>query len=256
MPAIGLVHGCQRRLKLKWHAAKERESAVQSVVHEVLDALRTVTIFGQERRETERFLGLTRRSVAAPLRAVRTEGMLGALLALSTALGASAILYLGVRDVEAQVLSISDLLVVIAYIGQLYAPLQAIGTHVSGQQHVVASVERAFALIDRPLLVADRPNARPLERACGDWAERRRIVRSTPPTTMPACALGAPGARDETSVRAVREVRALDWRQNVDGLSCAIAASSTIRPGSPKWSRLNVLRIGPRDHLRSCGKRP
>ncbi|HEX7967331.1 MAG TPA: ABC transporter ATP-binding protein [Stellaceae bacterium] len=173
LPMIGLVHFYQHRLKAKWHAAKEQDSAAQSIVHEVLGALRVVTLFGQERRETERFLARSRLSIAARLHAMRTEGLLGALLSLSTALGTAAILYLGVRDVETHAMSVGDLLVVITYIGQLYGPLQAIGTHVTGQQHAVASIERAFAVLDQPLAIADRPDAPPRQRARGEIAFRQ-----------------------------------------------------------------------------------
>src|SRR6185437_9490490 len=123
---------------------------------------------------------------AARLRAIRAEGLLGALLSLSATLGTAAVLYLGVRDVEAQILSVGQLLMVVTYIGQLYAPLQAIGTHVSGQQHAVASMERALAILDKQPSVADRPGARPLRRARGDiafrgvsfaYAERAPVLR-------------------------------------------------------------------------------
>ena len=169
-PTIALVHLYQQRLKAKWHAAKEKDSAAQALVHEVLGALRIVTLFGQERRETERFLAQSHQGIAARLKALRAEGMLGAVLSLSAALGTAAILYLGVRDVEGGLLSVGDLLMVVAYIGQLYAPLQAIGTHVAGQQHAVASMERAFAVFDQHLAVSDRPGARPLARARGEIA--------------------------------------------------------------------------------------
>jgi ATP-binding cassette, subfamily B, bacterial len=167
VPTLALVHLYQARLKAKWHAAKEQESAAQSLVHEVLSALRVVVLFGQERREQHRFLARSRLSIAARLRAIRTEGLLGALLSLSTVLGTAAILYLGVRDVQAQLLSIGDLLVIVTYVGQLYGPLQAIGTHVSGQQHAVASAERAFAILDCNLAIRERPDSRPLVHAQG-----------------------------------------------------------------------------------------
>jgi ATP-binding cassette subfamily B protein len=168
VPMIGLMHGWQGRLKAKWHTAKEEESLAQGVVHEVLGALRVVTLFGQERRETARFLDQSGRAVAARHRALRIEGLLAALLTLSTALGTAAILYLGVRDVQAHVLSVGDLLMVMTYIAQLYAPLQAIGTHIMGQQHAMASAERAFAVLDRPLGITDCPGAKPRAHAVGD----------------------------------------------------------------------------------------
>lgn len=172
VPTMLLVHAYHRRLKAKWHVAKEQDSAAQSLVHEVLGALRIVTLFGQERRETNRFLDRSRDSIRARLVAMRAEGLLGALVSLSTVVGSAAVLWLGVRDVEAHLLSVGDLLMVVTYIGQLYGPLQAIGTHVSGQQHAVASIERAFAVLDEPLAIADRPDARALDRSRGEVAFR------------------------------------------------------------------------------------
>lgn len=168
LPTILLVQAWQQRLKSKWHEAKEQDCAAQSILHEVLAALRTVTVFGQERRETGRFLDQSLRGIRSRHRAMRMEGLLGASLSLSAAIGIGATLYLGVRDVQGHMLSVGDLLVVIAYIGQLYAPLQAIGMHIIGQQHAVASAERAFAVLDRPLTIADRSGALPRLRARGD----------------------------------------------------------------------------------------
>jgi ATP-binding cassette, subfamily B, bacterial len=168
VPAMALVHLYQQRLKAKWHAAKEHDSAMQAQLNEVLGALRVVTVFRQERREAERFLARSWLSVAARLRAIRTEAILAGVLSLSTVLGTASILYLGVGDVDAGRLSVGDLLLVFTYVGQLYAPLQAIGTHVSGQQHAIASMERVLAVLDQDLTMGDRPNARVLTRARGD----------------------------------------------------------------------------------------
>jgi ATP-binding cassette, subfamily B, bacterial len=172
VPAMLLVHIYQQRLKAKWHTAKEHDSAMQAQLNEVLGGLRVVTIFRQERREAERFLARSRLSIAARLGAIRTEAMLAAVLSLSTVLGTASILCLGVGDVDAGRLTVGDLLLVFTYIGQLYAPLQAIGTHVSGQQHAIASMERVLAVLDQELAVGDRPDARTLSRARGDIAFR------------------------------------------------------------------------------------
>jgi ATP-binding cassette, subfamily B, bacterial len=172
VPAMLLVHLYQQRLKAKWHAAKEHDSAMQAQLNEVLGALRVVTVFRQERREAERFLARSWLSIAARLRAIRTEAILAAVLSLSTVLGTAGILFLGVGDVDAGRLSVGDLLLIFTYVGQLYAPLQAIGTHLSGQQHAIASMERVLAVLDQELAVGDRPNARTLSRARGDIAFR------------------------------------------------------------------------------------
>jgi ATP-binding cassette subfamily B protein len=185
-PAILLIHLTQKRMRGRWHDVRERESAAQSVVQEVLGALRLVVTFGQERREVGRYENAYGAAVRSKLRALGVQSGLGAALSLSTGLGAVAILWIGVREVQAGVLSIGELLLVIAYVTQLYEPLQQIGTHITGQQQAIASAERAFALLDRAPAVEDR-GALPLERADGD-VSFRHVTFAYPGTTEPVIA--------------------------------------------------------------------
>ncbi len=170
VPLIVLIHFNQHRMRGKWHGVREQESAAQSVVQEALNALRVVTVFGQEKREVQRFNREARKSLTHRLRVVRMEGGFTLILGLATALGTTAILYLGVRDVQAGSLTTGGLLLIMGYIAQLYAPLQAIGTHITGQQRAIASAERAFALLDGRKQLEQRPDALPLERARGEIA--------------------------------------------------------------------------------------
>jgi ATP-binding cassette subfamily B protein len=56
---------------------------------------------------------------------------------------------------------------VIAYLTQLYGPLNAIGDKIISLQPYVASIKRAFELLDEVPDVAERPHARSLKRATG-----------------------------------------------------------------------------------------
>jgi ATP-binding cassette subfamily B protein len=168
VPLILLIHFNQHRMRGQWHGVREQESAAQSVVAEALGALRVVTVFGQERREVGRFMSEAAKSLTNRLRVVRMEGAYTLVLGLATAFGTTAILYLGVKDVLAGTLTTGGLLLIMGYIGQLYAPLQAIGTHITGQQRAIASAERAFALLDGRKQLEQRPQARSLARAVGD----------------------------------------------------------------------------------------
>lgn len=169
VPAILLIHYNQRRMRDKWHGVKEVESRAQAVVREALGAVRVVTVFGQERREQERFLVHARQGLAAKLRVVRLESLYSTVLGLAIAFGTTAILYLGVRDVQAQLLTIGELLLIMAYIAQLYAPLQQIGGHITSQQRAIASAERSFGLLDTPLAVEERADATPSARVRGEF---------------------------------------------------------------------------------------
>jgi len=56
---------------------------------------------------------------------------------------------------------------VIAYLTQLYGPLNAIGDKIISLQPYIASIKRAFELLDEVPDVAERPYARPLKRTTG-----------------------------------------------------------------------------------------
>ncbi|MCK9531131.1 MAG: ABC transporter ATP-binding protein/permease [Gammaproteobacteria bacterium] len=168
VPIILLIHMNQARMRNKWHGVREKESAAQSVVQEALGALRVVTVFGQEQREQQRYLGAARAGLRARLRVVQLEGVFSMGLGLATALGTTTILYLGVRDVQAGAIAVGDLLLIMGYIGQLYGPLQTIGNHITGQQRAIASAERAFGMLDEKPMVEERPGACALDEARGE----------------------------------------------------------------------------------------
>jgi ATP-binding cassette subfamily B protein len=163
-----LTYRFSRDVRARWHAHKEIESKVNSVLQEVLTGLRVVKAFGQERREEERYLDRASREVRANLALVRAQAVFYTLIALALSAGTAAALWVGVRNVQAGTLSLGSLTLVMAYLAQLYAPLETLTHKVSELQGSFASVERAFALLDEVVDVQDRPGARPLARARGD----------------------------------------------------------------------------------------
>lgn len=169
VPMLLLIHFNQHRMRGKWHEVREEESAAQNVVQESLGALRLVTVFGQEQRELDRFMVRAMRGLSTRLRVIRTESVFNLLMGTAVAGGTATILYLGVNDVRAGNLTTGELLLIVGYIGQLYAPLQAIGGHLTGQQQAIASAERVFNMLDEKSSVPERPDALPLERARGEF---------------------------------------------------------------------------------------
>jgi ATP-binding cassette subfamily B protein len=156
-----------RSVRARWHAQKEIESSVNAVLQEVLTGLRVVKAFGQERREEARYLDRAGREVRANLAVVRAQATFYTLTALVIAAGTAAAMWVGVRNVQAGTLTLGGLTLVMAYLAQLYAPLEGLTHKVSELQGSFAGAERAFALLDEAVDVADRPGARPLEHARG-----------------------------------------------------------------------------------------
>jgi len=146
---------------------KELESSTLGIVQEVLTALRVVKAFGREDHEQERFVYQSSAGMRARIRLAFAESAFGLLINVTTAIGTALVLFLGVRGVLANRLTLGELLMVLAYLTQLYGPLSTIGDTVARLQSSLASMRRAFELLDEMPEVAERPRARPLKRATG-----------------------------------------------------------------------------------------
>jgi ATP-binding cassette subfamily B protein len=95
------------------------------------------------------------------------DGSFWVAISLVTALGTGCILFFGVRSVEAGVITLGSLLVIMAYLAQLYSPLYSISRQVASLQSNFASAERVFTLLDESPDVPERLDARPLILAKG-----------------------------------------------------------------------------------------
>jgi len=172
-PVLFLVsQAYSRHLRSQWHEVVKLESSALSVVQEVLAAVRVVKAFGQEDREQERYVRHANQGVWARFRAILTEGGVGLLIGLITALGSAIVLFIGVRHVQAGTLTLGELLIAMVYLAQLYAPMQTISRNIVSLQASLVCAERAFSLLDEVPDVVEWPNARPLAHAKGAIAFR------------------------------------------------------------------------------------
>jgi len=155
------------RMRRQSRQVKKLESSALAVVQETLGALRVVKAFGQEARETERFVRRSTEGVVARMRLTLMEGGYGVLVGLISALGTAGVLLIGVGHVRQGALSLGQLLMVLGYLAQLYDPLKTISRKAAGLQNYLASAERAFALLDEAPEVPERPHAQSVARASG-----------------------------------------------------------------------------------------
>jgi ATP-binding cassette, subfamily B, bacterial len=167
-------------LRARANEVKERDSSVLSLLQEVLAAIRVVKAFGQEDREHDRLVGRARAGLWARLRLAVAESGFAALIALTFAAGMAAVLFVGVRHVQAGTLTLGELLLVVTYLVQVYAPLETISKKAGDLQASLVSAERAFAVLDEEPEVAERPDAKPLDRATGAVAFRDVSFEYTP----------------------------------------------------------------------------
>jgi ATP-binding cassette, subfamily B, bacterial len=162
-----LSHAYTWGMRPRYTDAIARESSALRVVQEALTAVRVVKAFGREDDEQGLFVDRSRRGVRARVRLSFSEGAFGFFVNMATAAGAASVLFLGVRGVEAGTLTLGELLMVMAYLTQLYTPIQNISKDLASMQSSFGSAQRAFELLDQLPEVPERPDAKRLARARG-----------------------------------------------------------------------------------------
>jgi ATP-binding cassette subfamily B protein len=156
------------RLRDQSQQVKRLESGAMSVVQEALAAARVVQAFGREDHEEQRFVRHFHEGMRARIRYIVATSRYALLISSTTAVGAAAVLYLGARRVQQGMITLGDLMLIMAYLLQLYAPLKTMSKRAGSLQAYLASAERVFALLDEDPDVKEKPHARPLRRARGD----------------------------------------------------------------------------------------
>jgi ATP-binding cassette subfamily B protein len=155
------------RLRRSWKEIKKLDSSAMGVVQEVLAAVRVVKAFGREDRENDRFVEQSSMRVRREIEVAALQGTFDIFVGIVMAAGSAAALLIGVREVQAGRLSLGDLLLVMAYLQQIYKPLKTLSKKTADVQSSMASAERAFALLDELPEVSERKDARRIERATG-----------------------------------------------------------------------------------------
>ncbi len=167
-PAVLLVtRAGSPRLRRWWHEVKELETSALSVVQEVLSAVRVVKAFGGEARERDRFERYSSQGMRGQLRVAFWKGGYDLLVGVTVAAGVAVTLLLGALHVQSGRLTLGELLIVMAYLAQLYEPLAAISAKAADIQSSLASADRCLSLLDEAPEIVERADARPLARAAG-----------------------------------------------------------------------------------------
>jgi ATP-binding cassette subfamily B protein len=157
----------RKRLRARWHDAKRLESSALSVVQESLEALRVVKAFGREDHARDRFADRSAESVSAKIGLSYIEGSFGIVVSATIGLGMGTVLFLGTNHVLAGVITLGELVLVMAYLQQLYDPLKTASKKVGTLQSSLASAERVYSVLDEAPDFVDPPDALCLARATG-----------------------------------------------------------------------------------------
>ena len=168
-PLFLLTRACSRLVRTRSTVVKELDSSAIGVIQEVLGSIRVVKAFGQEAREYERFVRHSQLRQARQVKLALTQALFNLGIGMVATAGSAAALYVGVRHVSAGRLTIGDFLILIAYIAQLYGPLQLVTNKITDLHVWGASLERALMLLDEVPEITEARHPLALIRARGEF---------------------------------------------------------------------------------------
>ncbi len=164
---IFLSRAASRKTHDGWHEVKELDSSAMSVLTEVLGAVRLVKAFGRESDEDDRFVSRSSLRMRSQLRLAAIQAGYYCATAMFITFGTAAALWVGAKHVQTGVLTLGELLIVMAYMTQLYEPLRIMANKLPELQASLVSIERAFSLLNEVPEPLDLLNARPLVKSHG-----------------------------------------------------------------------------------------
>ncbi|TWT40452.1 putative ABC transporter ATP-binding protein [Phycisphaerae bacterium RAS1] len=159
-----------RSIRQATEQQREKEGATLSLAQDVLGAMPIIQAFNRQRTEQERFSRQNRSSTRAALKTTRLEARLYRTVTLTSAAGLCLILFVGVRDVLAGVMTAGDLLVFVSYLRSVNRPVRDIAKLSSQAAKATACGKRIAALMEIGPSVKSRPDAAALEACRGQIA--------------------------------------------------------------------------------------
>src|SRR5947208_2022606 len=121
-----LISGFNRKIVEVATEVRDLDSRVYSLVQWGMSAIKVVQAFTKEEEEHRRFMGASRDSLRATLRLYNWQTLYSGAVNSVIALGTAIVVYAGARSVMSGTLSLGQLVVFIAYLAQLYEPINKI----------------------------------------------------------------------------------------------------------------------------------
>ncbi|MDT7623660.1 MAG: ATP-binding cassette, subfamily bacterial [Pseudonocardiales bacterium] len=169
------------RIKEASREKRRRAGAITTVAEESFSNAALVRAYDRTDAESTRFHEENLGSFTAQMLATRLQALFGPLSDLLEVIGVMLVLGLAVWELANNRITIGGVLVFVAYLTQLYGPVQGVGRLSNSLFAASASTERVIELLDETPLVTEPVRPTPLRRAHG--AVRLRGVSFTYPGT-------------------------------------------------------------------------
>lgn len=185
VPALfALISVFNRKIVEVATVVRETESRVYSLVQWGMAAIKVVQAFAKEEEEHRRFMGASRESLRAKLRLYNWQTLYSWAVNGVVALGTAAVVYVGARSVMSGTLSLGQMVVFIAYLAQLYDPINKITQSWGLIAGARVGASRVFEVLDTEPDLKSGSRDFPPQGAQGDVAWRGACFRYRPETPV------------------------------------------------------------------------
>ncbi len=154
-----------RALRARGLAAQQAESKVYSLIHQGIAALPLVQSNTREQHEQRRFNAQTERARQYKMSQHSLEVFYWFIISILLTAATAGVTWYGATQVISTTLSLGELLVFLAYLGQMFEPLNQLSQVGAVVSNASASTGRVFEILDTPDEVKERPSARPVRPA-------------------------------------------------------------------------------------------
>ena len=160
IPFVVMVSGLFRKgVRDTYRDIRVRLARINSFLQERLTGMRIVQLFGQEKREAERFDELNRSHLDAHLKSITVYALYFPAIELLTSIALAILIVAGASRVHANVLSVGTVAAFLQLVRRFFQPLQDLSEKYNILQTAMASSERIFTLLDTPPSVPDNSEA-------------------------------------------------------------------------------------------------
>ncbi|HEY6089258.1 MAG TPA: ABC transporter ATP-binding protein, partial [Gemmatimonadaceae bacterium] len=156
IPFVVIVSGLFRKgVRNTYRDIRIRLARINSFLQERLTGMKIVQLFGQERREAERFDDLNRSHLDAHLKSITVYALYFPAIELLTSIALAILIVAGASRVHAGVLSVGTVAAFLQLVRRFFQPLQDLSEKYNILQTAMASSERIFTLLDTTPSVPD-----------------------------------------------------------------------------------------------------
>jgi ATP-binding cassette, subfamily B, bacterial len=156
-----------KQIDPRLRAVKQMEQVSLSIIHEAINMLRVIVAFGREGHEYDRFRKQGEIAADARVRLTVRQTLFQLAVKLITGVGTIAVVAVGANEVLRGKMKVGDLWMIVAYIGMIYKPLEAMSYTLGSVQNNVTNLKMASELLDIEPEIADKTGAVDVKRAVG-----------------------------------------------------------------------------------------